>query len=400
MNRIDYFNKYWHKLNSLDKKTHTKLIDLGMGMPDQNYFRVPIILTKKLHESIDKNDFVKYCRPEGNPQIISEIVDYENSQLSNDYVYSSSNVIMTPGAISSFAMLVDTLLNPKDEILILSPSYFSLAGLSELKANVNEVVSPSLNFDFQFVKKNVSLKTKLIFLCNPNNPTGLFFPTNELKKLIKWSKLHDIFIVIDESCRNYIFKKLNQRDFHNVALNNIIRIKSFSKEQNLSGYRIGYILANNKIIASLKKIIPVLYGNATLMADRAILTELKIKNGKLKNSNYNNAVSSNLDKMNKSRNLAFNKLVKSNKIEKVIMPEACYYMFVKCKFAGNSFELFERLVDKAYIDVCPGVLFGLPKNEPWIRICFARKSIVLNNGINKLLEFLNEKEEKKKRKQD
>ena len=139
----------------------------------------------------------------------------------------------------------------KDNVLVFPPTY----GMYEVLANVNDikVKESPLNEDFSlnFEKTTTILdkNTKLIFLCSPNNPTGNSFSVQDVKRLKKRS---DAFIVIDEAYIDFSSKDSLIKAFNNDP--QIIVIQTFSKSKSAAGIRLGYAIADERIVNVLNKV--------------------------------------------------------------------------------------------------------------------------------------------------
>jgi aspartate/methionine/tyrosine aminotransferase len=222
-----------------------------------------------------------------------------------------------------------------------------------------------------------------MWFCQPNNPTGLYIPTDELSRVIELARRHDAYVVLDESCDNYRFISHYALP-KNISDSHVIRIRTFSKDPNFAGYRLGYILASPVVLDRIKRIAPIHYGNPTVMATRAITTELRIRNRKLHDADHEQVTAENFQLMKQSRDFLHERLAAWDHVEEVILPEACYYMYARFRYPGGSQALFTRLVAEENLNVVPGGVFGAPDDQAWLRICFARTRDVLVDGLERL----------------
>lgn len=372
MKRLDCFHDYWSRINNLSSEQKAVLMDFGMGMPDPRIFHTPKIILNQLTSSIISNDYNKYIPTEGNQDLLQEIVTLENCRLSeNISKYNLENVMLVPGGIQAFSLLTEALLTTTDKIVVSNPSYFSLAALSEERYQVEVIEGEDLNFNSNQYKKKFSNAIRLAWFCNPNNPTGLYIPSEDLTEIINAASVFATYIVLDESCDNFVYDKIYKLPL-NISMPNVIRIRTFSKDPNLSGYRLGYILGSRKIITQLKRLAPVIYGNPNVMALRAVYAEICIKNEKLRDLDYSETCNRNKQLLKQSRDFLYERLNRHCRVQTVILPEACYYMFAKFDFKSGSLEFTRMLLEQELLDVVPGTVFGMQNSECWIRMCFAR----------------------------
>lgn len=383
----DKFIQYWDILNSIPEASRTKVLDFGMGMPDSGIFRIPDSIKKKLHSSIDKNNFEIYEQQEGNSELLKEIMQFENKSIKGTIKLSTENLMMVPGAIMGYFLLLDKLIHPQDEIIMFRPMYFSQLYISKLKAKINLVDLSSEKSYFDDLKKNLNESTRAVALVNPNNPTGKFIPVAEIEKIIEYCKNRNIYVIIDESCAVYIYNETNAGLPINITEPNVIRIKSFSKLHNISGYRLGYIMGPKNIIMDLRHNVPAIYGNPTVMANEALIEDFKIRNLEKPDESYNKIYETNYKLLKENRDIAYKALKQSQKIRQVILPDACYYIFFQYKEGKGSFKIFQELLSKKDIDVFPGSIFGMPEEENWMRLCFAREPKILKEGLKRILDY-------------
>ena len=164
------------------------------------------------------------------------------------------NIFIGNGSDEAIDLLIRAFCNPgKDEILIFPPTY----GMYEVSAAINdvEIKEVLLTDDFELnipaIKKTISDKTKIIFVCSPNNPTGNSFNENEIEDLL--NSFNGIIVIdeayIDFSDKTSWLEKLNQYP-------NLVILQTLSKAWALAGLRIGMAFASAEIIRILNKIKP------------------------------------------------------------------------------------------------------------------------------------------------
>lgn len=388
MNRLDYFQEYWRNVNEANQESSGQVLNLGMGMPPTTVFKSPRLLIQKLHESIDFGDYNLYVPPEGDQACLREIAEYENSQLPPDARrYDTDSVMLVPGGIQAFSAILTTLASTDDPILTPVPSYFSLSAQSERHAPTLPLPSDDeLNFRADDLKLAVADADRLglMWLCQPNNPTGRYIRRAELGQMIDIAVERGCPLVLDESCDNYRFGR-HEGLPHNISSDCVIRIRTFSKDPNFAGYRLGYLLADPHVLERLKHVVPMLYGNPTVMATRAILAEFRMRNGKIPDDgDYQETTLANFARMKESRDFLYTALQGWDRVDEVVEPEACYYLYARFHFHGNSLDLCRRLLREEMLDVVPGSVFGVPEDEASIRICFARTTDVLQDGLDRI----------------
>ncbi|MHB1867497.1 MAG: histidinol-phosphate transaminase [Nitrososphaerales archaeon] len=163
------------------------------------------------------------------------------------------NFVVTNGADEALDIITKTLLDPGDEVIIPSPSYSMFRVTSELMGARAIFVPRKEGFaiDIEKIETKISKKTRIIFLCSPNNPTGNSSSLKEVESLLNTQG--DKTIVIDEAYFEFsgkTFAKLaNEHD-------DLLVVRTFSKAFSMAGVRVGYIIASKKNINKLNVVRP------------------------------------------------------------------------------------------------------------------------------------------------
>ncbi|MBZ4653676.1 MAG: hisC [Peptococcaceae bacterium] len=166
-----------------------------------------------------------------------------------------SNFILGNGADELILMTALAFLNPGDEVIIPTPTFseyetaVTIAGAKPLLIN-----QPALRFDLPELAKSVSAKTRMVFLCNPNNPTGTSFTHEELKTFLE-SLPHDILVVLDEAYCHYAADPHfpSSRDLIK-AFPNLMVLRTFSKVFALASLRVGYAVGREENMKIMEKV--------------------------------------------------------------------------------------------------------------------------------------------------
>ena len=227
------------------KQKGIKVFHLNIGQPD--------IETPKNAINAVKNADIKilaYSKSEGDLILREKISEYYKTF---NVLVSSSEIIVTSGASEALLFSIGSIMDPNDEIIIPEPFYANYNGFSV--ANGVKIVPIFSSIDDNFSLPNIEEfenlitdKTKAILICNPNNPTGYVYSKEELKRLIKIVKKHNLFLIVDEVYREFIYDGISHTsimEFNEISENAIV-IDSVSKRYSMCGARIGCIISKNK----------------------------------------------------------------------------------------------------------------------------------------------------------
>jgi len=227
------------------KERGIEILHLNIGQPD---IKSPI----ESLEAIRNNDLelLKYDYSQGSLELRQNVSNYYKR---HNITVSPENIITTIGASEALSFSMNAICDPGDEVIIPEPFYANYNGFAEA-SNIKVIpitsklednfALPSLNI----FEKKITSNTKAIILCNPCNPTGYVYSKEEILKIANLAKKHDLFIIVDEVYREFIysgkshFSILEDESFKE----NAILIDSTSKRYSLCGARIGFIVSKNK----------------------------------------------------------------------------------------------------------------------------------------------------------
>ena len=235
------------EINEWEKKGN-KIAHLEIGEPD---FNTPVNIKQKAIEMINKNAS-HYCNSYGleNFRIkISEATEYTRGFKPN-----IDQILVTPGGNSIIYLLIKTLLNKGDEILLPNPgfpTYTSAAKSNNVKINYYDLnFSNKFQIDIENLKKKISNKTKLLILNSPSNPLGVSQNKNVLREIYKICEQKDIFILSDEIYSRIVF---NNHSFFSISSldkckKRVIVLNGFSKAFAMTGWRLGVCIGPSFVI--------------------------------------------------------------------------------------------------------------------------------------------------------
>ena len=230
------------------EKQGKKVYYLNIGQPD---LPTPADALARIKNYPGK--ILKYEPSQGTEEAIGAWQDYFKN---NNISFLPDELIVTTGGSEAILFALAAVADPGDEILLFDPTYYSyIADANILSLRVVPIpLSIENGFHLpdsdQEITKHISSKTKAIVVCTPNNPTGTVFTKEELARLAKIAKEHDLLIISDETYREIVFNKkqhISMMDFPEVA-EQVVLVDSISKRFNACGARIGCLASKNKEI--------------------------------------------------------------------------------------------------------------------------------------------------------
>ena len=323
-----------------------EIIHLEVGEPD---FKPPKEVKTALAEVYDKG-YGKYGPAKGIPELRKALAVKENC--------SEENIMVCPGARFGVYLAITTLLNPGDEIIVIEPAWpaykdcalNSGVKVRTIKTTLETRWEPS---DDQ-INNTINENTKMIVLNYPNNPTGKMLPDEPtdyegetipslLDRIIQIAKERNLYVLSDEIYSEYK-QLLEGTSVLSFDYKKSIITKSFSKSHAMTGYRIGWAIAEPSIIEKMSKLQALSLTNVSEPIQYAALQALKAD------------VSGNTKIIN-SRLEALIKIAKDIGLE-FIEPDGSMYLFAKTKYKNFDATKFSEKLLEHGVAIAPGEGFG------------------------------------------
>ncbi len=229
------------------KKKGTKVIHLNIGQPDIKTPQIALDAVKNNNLNV-----LEYSRTEGSETFRQKVAGYYQK---NEIFVNADDIIITTGGSEALSFAMNSIADHNEEIIIPEPFYANYNGFA-IAAGIKVVpVVSKLENNFALppiedFEKLISPKTRAILICNPGNPTGYLYSKEEIHKLAKIVKKHDIYLIADEVYREFAYD--DKKHFSILQVEgleeNAIVIDSVSKRYSMCGARIGYLVTKNKAV--------------------------------------------------------------------------------------------------------------------------------------------------------
>ena len=374
------------KVQSNNKQTHLsiflkakslelegkKIIHMEVGEPD---FLPPLIVKNALEEVYEKG-FLKYGQAKGIPQFRESLAQHVSKIFEVDI--KQENIMVTPGARFGIFTAINTLLNPGDELIVIEPAwpaYKDCALHAGVKVRtINTTLEDNWEPSISQIEQTINSNTKMIALNYPNNPTGKILPRKLQDDIVNLAIKNNLYILSDEIYSEYAYSDWKSILCHNYEKS--IVTQSFSKSHAMTGFRIGYIIANQDIIDKLSKFEALCLTNVSEPVQYIAMKALEADT-----SDNTNTVQRRLEllaRKAKEMNLDF------------VVPDGAMYIFARVNQEGfDGVQLANDLLDKG-LAVAPGEGFGNYKN--FIRLSACQDDEILSAGMNILNGHLRDKQ--------
>jgi len=233
--------------------------------------------------------------------------------------------------------------------------------------------------DIKRIQLAITKKTKCIVLCNPSNPTGTLLKEEELRQIALLCKEKNILIISDETYDDLLYEGISKNPIlYEIAKDNYLCISSFSKNIALSGFRVGFVYANEKLIKQISKANDALSICAPSYSQYVVL-EL------LKNEMFDNIISYQKQELGEKRELVCEWLDKLSNFFSYLKPEGAFYVFPKLLFEVDDQWFCKDILEKAKVALVPGSAFGA---KGFVRISFAATKDEINEAFDRIQSYL------------
>lgn len=360
------------------------VVSLSQGIP---WYDMPDELKKSLCEYTNDTKAKDYTLSQGILELRNKMVELYNPKYWSNFI--AEEVLITSGAIEGISSLLLTLITkPTDEVLMFEPTYASYTNI--IKIAWAKHVSCPLNkkfwINFKKFKESINENTRAIVLVNPNNPTGTFIDLKEVEKILKYIKWKNIYLIADEVYNYFIFNKNKWENFSHLKLfdkykKQLVVINSWSKSFWITGWRIGYMIANKYLIKQVLKVHDSLVTCAPSHSQYAVMQNLDIL------FKYSEKVNKQLEKR---RDFVVWKLEEMSKYIDFEIPTGSYYIFPKFKYTKWDYKECMRILVKAKLSLVPWSTFW-KWGKGHFRICYGRDMNSLRVWLERLKKYFEKK---------
>lgn len=357
------------------------IIGLSLGEPD---FNTPDFIKDAAIQAINEN-YNSYSPVDGYADLKQAIIT--KFKRDNNLTYTPAQIVVSTGAKQCLANIAGVMINKGDEVIMPCPYWVSYADIVKLNDGIPVEVKTTIATDFKMTPEQleaaITPKTKMIWFSSPCNPSGSIYSKEELRGLADVLVKHpNIYVVSDEIYEhiNYVGKHASMAEFEDMY-NNTITVNGVSKAFAMTGWRIGYIGAPEKIARACNKMQGQITSGANCIAQRATITALNEPPSRVQYM---------IDEFKVRRDLILSLL---NEIEgfKTNVPEGAFYVFpnisyffgktLKGKKINNASDFSMFLLEEALVATVDGESFG---NPDCIRISYAASQEQIIEAIKRI----------------
>lgn len=367
------------------KKQGIPVVGFGAGEPD---FNTPDNIKAAGIEAI-KNNITKYTPASGTLELKQAVCD----KLKRDtgLEYTTANIVISNGGKHALTNTFNCICDPGDEVILPAPYWVSYPEMIKMAGATPVIINTTEENNFKFttdqLRAAITPKTKALVLNTPSNPTGMVYTREELSEVAKIAVENHIYVVFDE-----IYEKLVYEGEHvNIAtLGDDIKdltiiLNGMAKTYAMTGWRIGFAAANEKLAKAMGNIQSHATSNPNSIAQAAAVEALNGDQSFIDDmkATYIARREYMVDRINGIEGLSCKK------------PNGAFYIFMNVKdvlgkehygkVINTANELCEDILDRALVALVPSEGFGI---EGYVRLSYATSMDVIKTGLDRIEKYL------------
>lgn len=350
------------------------VIHLGIGEPKN---KAPINAILSAANKLNSGD-VKYTPTDGLPSLKKAIINYTEENYNR--IVAPENIVVTNGAKQSLFNVIYSIIDPQDEVILLAPYWVSYPEMVKMVYGVPIIVTSKDGTFYprmEDILEAVSSYTKAIIVNSPNNPSGMVYPPEFIKELVEFCEAKGIYIIMDDIYHRLVFDGKQAVPAYNftekdIESTKVIVTNGVSKLYGMTGFRIGWTIANRKLVEVMTNIQAQMTSNPATILQAAAEGAL-------------NGVQSTVESLRltieNNRNVIMQELRSFNGV-RVPKPDGTFYCFPDFKaYQNDSVNLADFLLKKAMVVTVPGKEFGI---EGHLRLSFSGTVKDITEGVARM----------------
>ncbi|MEE1013643.1 MAG: pyridoxal phosphate-dependent aminotransferase [Clostridia bacterium] len=367
------------------KQQGIPVVGFGAGEPD---FDTPDNIKDAGMDAI-RNNFTKYTPASGTLELKRSICCKVKRDTGLEY--STDNVIISNGGKHALTNAFMAILNPGDEVIIPAPYWVSYPEMVKMADGVPVYIETSEENNFKFTMDQLesafSPKTRALVLNTPSNPTGMVYTKEELQTIADFAVEHNMYIIFDEIYEKLVYEgeHVNIATLNDDARKLTIIVNGMAKTYAMTGWRIGYAVAEVPVIKAMSNMQSHATSNPNSIAQKASVAALDgdqtiidtMKAEYVKRRDYM------VERINNMEGLSCR------------VPHGAFYIFMNVKdilgkehygkVIHTATELCEDILDRALVAMVPSEGFGV---EGYVRLSYATSMDVIKTGLDRIEEYL------------
>ncbi|HEV7214737.1 MAG TPA: pyridoxal phosphate-dependent aminotransferase [Chloroflexota bacterium] len=290
-------------------------------------------------------------------------------------------VVVTAGSTSGLAVVIRALCDPGDEVLVPDPGWpnYMMMCTGARALPVRYPLDPSAGFqpDVQRLEQLITPRTKVLLINSPSNPTGCVFTRDAMLALVEFAQRHDLYLIADEVYEEIVFEGEHVSPFNLTEEPRVISVFSFSKTYAMTGWRLGYLVASEEIVANCNKVQEGYVACASAISQKAAEAAL---------AGPQECVAAMRAAYQRRRDIACALLRQHSAT--FYTPRGAFYLMIDARAdTADDMAFCKSLLQQERVALAPGSTFG-DVSRGWVRVSLAAGEANIRTGISKVAERL------------
>ncbi|MBQ6894038.1 MAG: pyridoxal phosphate-dependent aminotransferase [Clostridia bacterium] len=368
------------------KKQGIPVVGFGAGEPD---FETPDRIKKAGIKAIE-DGFTRYTPAAGTIELRQAICDKFKRDLGIDYTIN--NIVVSNGGKHSLTNIFMCICEPGDEVIIPAPYWVSYPEMVKMADGKPVFIDTTEETGFKFTpeqfEKAITDRTKAIVLNTPSNPTGMVYSREELEKITDIAIKNNVYIIFDEIYEKLIYEgeHVNPATFSEEAKNIVVIVNGLAKAYAMTGWRIGYTAANEKLTKAMANMQSHATSNPNSIAQAAAVEALL---------GDQSEIGVMCKEYVKRRDYMVERI---NGIDGIscLKPNGAFYIFMNVrnllgkehygKVINSAQELCDDMLERALVALVPSEGFGI---DGYARLSYATSMETIVEGLNRIEKYIN-----------
>ncbi len=362
------------------QKIDSSIINLTGGEPD---FATPTPICEEAYRQMMAG-YTHYIDGPGIMELRHALA--EKLQSENGAFYTPEQIFVTPGGKFAVYLAVQSVMNPGDEAIWLTPGWVSYPSIIESSGGIPVAVHLKWDEDYRItyeaLAEATTPKTKMLIINYPNNPTGKVLSEADREALLRYMRDYpNVILISDEIYEHIVYddhQVVSMASYRDIA-DRVIVVNGFSKSYAMTGWRLGYMACSDEIFKVARKLFQHTMSCTSGFLQKAALVALECREEmEQMRRSYERRGQILYDGLNKLKGVEMKK------------PEGAFYAWVKFDLGMDSQKTCEYLLEQAKISGIPGIAYG-EEDKVCVRYSFASAEESLVQMVKNLEKLLGKK---------
>ena len=352
------------------------VIHMEIGEPD---FQTPEPIIRAGVRALEKGELF-YTPTPGLPQLREAIAGYYRSRYGVEL--SPARILVTTGASAALMLVCAALIDPGDEVLLADPGYPANRHFVRVFEGIPRPVPVDAASGYQLAPAHLERRwgprTAAALVASPSNPTGTLISTEWLAEMAEIARARGGALIVDEIYHGLVYE--GEYTTAAALADDVFVINSFSKYFNMTGWRLGWMVAPERAVGELDKLAQNLYLAAPTPAQHAALAAFEPETLAILEARRQEF---------RARRDYLVPALRALGFEIPVMPQGAFYIYAGCgRITRDSFGFARDLLERAGVAITPGVDFGANAPERHVRFAYTNSIERLQEGVARIADFL------------